>query len=114
MNGGNDIEVVATSDTIKRKFITREVFAISTGDSLYLNCLRLDLQHWYTPAELSGDSLIFRAGIPQTERAVTNGAFMFGAAGGAVYGAVDGMHTAMLRYSYSMQLESGRVTLLHR
>ncbi|MBK8498090.1 MAG: hypothetical protein IPL52_04555 [Flavobacteriales bacterium] len=108
MNGGNDYKVEATNDTLKKKFFVREIYAISTGDTLFLNCFVLELQKWYATAYLSGDSLVFDAGIPMNQD-IGPGP-MFGAMGGAIGGA----QAAKVRYRYSLDLNTGKVACIAR
>ncbi len=108
MNGGNDYKGISLNDSIGKKFIMREIYAISTGDSLFLNCLELKLQKWYTYAVRTEDFLLFRAGIPMNSDVVNTNAMLFGPIGGGISGAI----AAMKRYDYSLDLKTGRIELL--
>lgn len=104
MIGGNDFSVSYKSKKISNKKINKEIFAVSTGDSLFLNCYQLGLQTKYTLARCDGDFLIFNAGIPSN----TNSDILV--IGGAIGGAV----AALKKYPYIMYLNGCRTAMLTR
>lgn len=102
--GGNDFNISSLSANLSNRKVNKEIFAISTGDSLYLNCYKLGLQPKYALAKVEGDYLIFNAGISTS----TNSDILF--IGGAINGAV----MALKRYPYIMFLNGCRTTVLTR
>jgi hypothetical protein len=109
MNGGNDYKVTSSSEKTNGKFIKRNIYAISTGDSLFLNCFILKLQPKYTFAKLDSNMLIFKAGIPLGGN---NDIAMSGVMFGAIGGAIGGAQAALKRFLYVMDFVNGKVTLL--
>lgn len=83
MNGGNDYKVESIEGTLKKKFIKRDIIAISDSINLYINGIHFDFQYWYAKVEReSNDYLIFKGGVSNAE------AVSAGIAGGAIGGAV--------------------------
>jgi hypothetical protein len=110
MNGGNDYKIY--SDSIDTKTIKKEIYAVSTGDTLFINCLLQKAQPWYAKVLVEGKYLVFRGGIgPETRQGGNSAAYAFGAVGGAISGA----KAAMLRYLYIMRCEDGgQIKLLNQ
>lgn len=102
MNGGNDYKPVSPDKSVKKKVIKKQIYAISDGDNLYINCLPQKCQMWYARVELEGSDLIFYAGVSNGEAAAA--AMMGGAIGGAII--------ATKRYKYALNLETGELTML--
>jgi hypothetical protein len=61
MNGGNDYKI--TSDSIDKRIIRREIYAISNGDTLFINCGLQKAQSWYANILVEGKYLAFRGGV---------------------------------------------------
>jgi len=47
LNEGADYRITSSDKTIFKKFIKKNIFAISTGDTLYINCYLQFAQKWY-------------------------------------------------------------------
>lgn len=110
MNGGNDYKIF--SDSIDTKTIKREIYAVSTGDTLFINCLLQKAQPWYANVLVEGKYLVFRGGIgPESRQGSNSAGYAFGAVGGAISGA----KAAMLRFLYIMKSEDGgQIKLLNQ
>ncbi len=120
MMGGNDFSVSSKSKKISKKKIKKEIFAVSTGDSLFLNCFPLGLQTKYTLAQLDGNFLIFNAGTPSDTNSdillvsVAMGSLMGGVMGGVMRHAIGDAAPASKRYPYIMYLNGCRTAMLTR
>lgn len=117
MVGGNDYFVKSTNPQITKNQIKKEFFAISNGDTLFLNCFNLKLQNWYTIAKHKDSVLIFKAGIPQIQnkelyKQANTDAHMAAMAFGPVSGGIAGAKAAMIRYLYVMNLKTEKIELL--
>lgn len=111
MNGGNDYKLISPDKTVKRKVLKKEIFAFSTGDSLYINCLPYKLQSWYSNIISDGEYFVFTAGIPMDET-MQSKEMQAGMAFGAVGGAFAGASLAMRRFLYILNLETNNVEMV--
>jgi hypothetical protein len=100
MNGGNDYKLISPDKSIKKKILLTEIWAISDGENLYINCLHQKCQKWYALVESEDEYLIFRAGVSNSE--AVSASVMGGALGGAM--------AATIRHTYSLDLETGEVS----
>jgi len=106
MGGGNDYKVSSTSKNVSKKEITKEIFAISTGDSLFINCFRIGLEPNYTLAFYDNDLFFFTAGLSKNSDA---------SMGASLYGGAIGSGTAALkRFPYIMSLQDCRAVIFTR
>jgi len=64
MSGGNDYRVESANPDITKKYIKQELWAIRQGDTLYINCFRLNLGWWYARALTVGRYICLDAGLP--------------------------------------------------
>jgi hypothetical protein len=100
MNGGNDYKIISKDGSIKNSVFKKEVFAYSTGDSLFLNGFSLKIQPWFTlMLKMHNNDLIFSAAISNSDAGAY--AFMGGAIGGAM--------AATKRHLYTLDLSSGKL-----
>ena len=98
MVGGNDYKLISNDKALKKKYLTKEVFAYSDGEALFLNCVPLRLSFYYTKVLNDGRNyFVFKACIsPDSDLS-----FMFGAIGGAIQ--------ATQRYLYAYEKSTGNV-----
>lgn len=116
MNGGNDYKLISANNTIKREFLKKKIFAYSTGDSLFINCLKYRLQAWYTNVVSDGKYLVFTAGIPMDKDMQTKAMqeeIQLGMSFGVVVGAFSGASLAMERYLYILNKETNNIVLIN-
>ena len=100
MNGGNDYKIISKDASIKKSVFKKEIFAYSTGDSLFLNCFTLKIQPWYTLIlKMHNDDLIFSAAMSSSDAGAY--AYMGGAIGGAI--------AATKRHLYTLDISSGKL-----
>lgn len=111
MNGGNDYKLVSEDKSIKRKTLKKEIHAFSLGDTLYLNCLPLKLQTWYTKVLSDGKYFVFIAGIPM-DRTMYTSEMQAGYAFGALGGAIAGASIAMQRFLYILDKETKQLSMI--
>ena len=93
VNGGNDYKVTSIVDSVTHKIVKKEILAISSGDTLFLNCFKAGFQNSYTDVLSIGKYIAFRAGYPKGESSFNYGPMMgamFGIVGGAIGGAMSG------------------------
>ena len=113
MSGGNDykFELISKSNkTLNSSFLKSKVYAVSYGDSLFINGAKLKVQQWYVYAHRYSNYLVFRGGISadRQNEEILPAAAAFGGIGGAIAGA----KTAMLRYLYVMDLRTEKIKFL--
>jgi len=116
MNGGNDYKLISANNTIKREFLKKKIFAYSTGDSLFINCLKYRLQAWYSNVVSDGKYLVFTAGIPMDKDMQTKAMqeeIQLGMSFGVVVGAFSGASLAMERYLYILNKETNNIVLIN-
>jgi hypothetical protein len=108
-NGGVDYKV--TSDSIDKSTIKKDIYAISSGDTLYMNCFAHKVQFWYAKVVVEGKYIAFEGGIPMDKNSdVVAAGVAFGPLGGGIAGA----HAAMLRYLFVMEATVGKIRQLDR
>lgn len=103
MTGGNDYKLSSPDKSISKKTIKKEIYAYSTGDTLFLNCIHYLIQHWYAPVLRDGEFYVIRGGLSMdgpTQKEQLNNQAQFGYMFGAVGGAIQGAKLAMLRFIY--------------
>lgn len=98
-NGGNDYRMESPGDSIGKKFLKKEIYAVVHNDSLFLNGAHLKLQKWYALALTHGNFVVFRACMTNSE------AFNTALIGGAIAGAA----TAHQRFTYVLSQRTGNV-----
>ncbi|HNR18539.1 MAG TPA: hypothetical protein PKN75_00655 [Bacteroidia bacterium] len=119
-NRGNDYELLSTSGSISKAFIKKRIFAVSTGDSLFINCNRNDLQKGYAYAFLEGKYVVFNSAIPKEEikQMANNNGLVFGIIGGVLLAFIvteTKLHNhAMLRFPFVLDMSNGAVFYLER
>lgn len=116
MNGGNDYKLISANNTIKREFLKKKIFAYSTGDSLFINCLKYRLQAWFSNVVSDGKYLVFTAGIPMDKDMQTKAMqeeIQLGMSFGVVVGAFSGASLAMERYLYILNKETNNIVLIN-
>ncbi len=108
MNGGNDYKLISPDNSVPKKTLKKEVWAYSTGDTLYLNCFQFKVQPWYADLISDGKYLVFKGGLSQyvdEQKKQMQMGYYFGAVGGAIQGA----KLATLRFLYVIDKESNKV-----
>ena len=110
MNGGNDYKIL--SDSISKKTIKKELFAVSNGDTLFINCGPKQAQYWYANVITEGKYIAFMGGIGPV--AHNNPNLAAGEAFGAIGGAIAGANKALLRYLYVIEINDGKLRLLNK
>ncbi len=105
MNGGNDYRIESKNDSINKKFIRKEIFAISTGDTLYINGLKYKLQNWYCLAKQDGDNLYFKGGACMDFKSPL-------ATSGPAIGGIAGANQAKERYLYYLNPKNNTIDVL--
>ncbi len=115
MNGGNDYKLDSPDNTIKRKVLKKEIFAYSSGDTLYINCSKYRLQNWYANVISDGKYFVFMAGIPmdpamQSKKLKED--IQMSMQFGAVAGAFAGAELAKLRFLYIVDKETNEVKMV--
>ncbi|MEP4531895.1 MAG: DUF6563 family protein [Cyclobacteriaceae bacterium] len=108
MNGGNDYKIHSIDKSISKKTIKKEIWAYSSGDTLFINGFQYKIQPWYTNLILDGRFLVFKAGLSQygdKQQEQLQMGYYFGAIGGAIQGA----KLAMLRFLYVVDKETGEI-----
>ncbi len=113
MNGGNDYQINSADKAVKKTFLLKDVYAYSEGSDLYLNCMKYELQAWYTKVEGENNNyFFFKAGIPMNPKRYgfqsSDLSSMFGGVG-AAFGAAK---RAMIRLPYVLDKESQEVVLV--
>ncbi|MEP4596704.1 MAG: DUF6563 family protein, partial [Cyclobacteriaceae bacterium] len=108
MNGGNDYKIRSIDKSMSKKTIKKEIWAYSSGDTLFINGFQYKIQPWYTDLILDGRFLVFKAGLSQygdKQQEQLQMGYYFGAIGGAIQGA----KLAMLRFLYVVDKETGEI-----
>ncbi|MCG6190478.1 DUF6563 family protein [Maribellus maritimus] len=109
MVGGNDYKISSADKSIKKKFIKKEMWAYSNGDTLYINCFQYKIQPWYASVISDGKYLVVRAGLSQLsdeQKEQMAMASYFGAIGGAIAGA----KMAMMRFLYIIDKSTNEIS----
>lgn len=112
MNGGNDYKVTDLMDTIPTRTLSRKIYAIASGDSLYLNGFAQGLQFDYMKVMVEGKYFVFRGGIPFVLKKEL-GTRPSGAALFALGGAFGGASGALVRYLYILDATTGTLKYLN-
>ena len=108
MVGGNDYKIMTITAKGKKRAIKDDVFAISNGDTLFLNCEVQKLQSWYSIANQKDSFLLFKAGICQDIFSeLSTDASLYG-----VLGPIGSAHAATIRYLYILNMRTGKVEIL--
>ncbi len=115
MNGGNDYKILSPDKSIRKKTIKKEYLAYSNGDSLFINCRKYKIQAWYAKVISDGKYLVFSAGlsmIPEMQKEQLHNQVQMGYMLGAIGGALEGAHLAMLRFIYIINKESNEINTI--
>ncbi|WP_159022410.1 DUF6563 family protein [Formosa sp. L2A11] len=108
MNGGNDFKLTSPDKSVSKKTVKKEVWAYSTGDSLYLNCFQYKAQPWYSNVISDGKYLVFKGGLSQQidERKKQTKTSNYS---GAIGGAFQGAKLATLRFLYAIDKAENKI-----
>ena len=106
MVGGNDYKILSSNKTLN-KSLKREVWAVNSHDSLYINCFHFQLGLWYAYAEQINDNLYFTAAITMDKEERQRIAMM-GVVGGPIAAGLSGGALALERYYYFLNLNTGQ------
>ena len=109
-NGGNLYELTTDSDTIKKKFIRKELFSYVKNDSVFINGLPLGISTDYCLALTTGTFIVFEGSMTNElqNQKVMPAAIMFGAIGAAVATTKVNKES----YNYILSLNTGNVRYL--
>ena len=100
-NGGSDYRVTSDSKSIKWKTIKKKIYAISTGDTLYINCYLQQAQAWYSNVISEGRFLVFFGPLNNGDAAVKMWEL---ATFGIIGGAASVGRIALMRTLYVLDL----------
>jgi hypothetical protein len=103
LNGGADYRITSSDKTIFKKFIKKNIFAISTGDTLYINCYLQFAQKRYAKVISEGKYLIYYAPINNGKAARISSQR---GSSGAIGGAIEGAEIAVMRNLYALDTSS--------
>ena len=70
--GGSDYMVISPDKSVKKNFIKKKLFAVSTGDSLYINCYFHGIQKWYSKVISAGEIFLFYGPMNDGDMDVAN------------------------------------------
>lgn len=108
VGGGNDYRV--SNENLKKDVVRDELYAVSTGDTLYINCLIQKVQAWYAKVLAEGRYIVFEGGVPHDKNDFTIPVGVaFGVVGSAIYGA----NLATKRYLYVLDCNDGKLSQLN-
>lgn len=107
-NGGNAYRIETKSDSISKKTIKKKVFAISDGDSLYVNCMPNKLQMWYSIARLDSNYISFRANADKLPNKVA----LAGAIAGPIAAVIVAANQPAKFPLYYLDLKTGKIDIL--
>ena len=100
--GGNDYKLESPTDSLKKSFIKKKIFAYVKNDSVYINCMPQKLQLWYAVCDNNkGSYITFEACMSQKE-----------AAGVSMLGGLAAGAAATTRYLYVIDLKKEKVLRL--
>ena len=107
--GGSDYRISDPSDSLSKKFLDREGFPYVSSDSLFLNCARQEVGHWYSLVLIRGEYLVFSTDQdPEGAMgAAVVGGLLGGAIGGAIAGAAAGRADPADRQHFILSLSTG-------
>jgi ABC-type uncharacterized transport system permease subunit len=111
MNGGNDFKLVSPDKSIDKKFLKKEIWAYSNGDTLFLNCFQYKVQPWYANVISDGKYLVFKGGLSQNI-AEQKKQMQMGAYFGAIGGAIQGAKLATLRFLYAIDKKDNKIIMV--
>lgn len=112
MVGGNDFKIYSTKKELS-KSIKKQVWAIKSNDSLYLNCYHFKLGLWYAYAEKINDNLYFTAAITMDKEQRQKMA-LIGTFGGPIAAGLAGGDLALKRFYYVLNLTTGQMQYLSK
>lgn len=109
MYGGADYRVSCIDNLIKKNVIKKQIFAISTGDTLYINCYLQRASKGYAKVISEGVCLAFYAPINSGDANKSSGN-----SSGAIGGAISGAEIAGMRDLYVLNASQGIARPLNR
>ncbi len=109
--GGNDYKIESADNSLSKKQIKNEIFALISSDSIFINCHKLKLQNEFALATLKDSLLIFKAGIPQ-EGKETHDIMRKAFIAGPIAGGIAGAQAALIRYLYILNINTEKLELL--
>lgn len=111
MYGGADYWITSIDDLVKKKSIKKEIFAISTGDTLYINCYLQRAQRGYAKVISEGDYIVFMGPVNNGDVSAMS---TQGSSSGAVGGALTGAEIAGMRDLYVLDASQSTARPLNR
>ena len=118
MSGGNDYKLISLDNSISKKAIRKQILAYSTGDTLFINCLRYKVQPWYASVISAGRYLAFIGGISQEENLFNyqtqkDKSYNFWKnIGGGISGGISGAKLALKRFLYVIDTKSDELSMI--
>jgi len=112
MVGGNDFKIYSANKAYS-KSIKKEIWAIKSNDSLYLNCFQFKLGLWYAYAEKINDKLYFTAAITMDKEQRQKMA-MIGTFAGPIGAGLAGGDLALNRFYYVVNLKTDEMQYLSK
>lgn len=104
MMGGNDYKLSSSDNSISNKILKKEVYAFSSGDSLYINGTQFNISQGYCKVvHFSGNYLVFYGG--PTRQQAGSAAFLGGMIGSAIVNSK--------KYVYVLSLKAGKIKPLN-
>ncbi len=104
--GVNDFKISSDVKAL-RKVLKNEAWGVVVNDSLFLNCRRLNVGHFYTFAEEINGEIFFLGGTTDEERYRQTS--LLSATTGAVGAAMANAFLAVPRYWYVLNVESAKM-----
>ncbi len=113
--GGNDFKPVSINNSMGEETIKNYIFAISNGDTLFLNGSLLNGQPWYSNVISEGKYLAFKAAVPRGQNDFTlQAGVMFGLIGATHAYFHNNALAAGIKFLFVLDISSGEVFLLDK
>ena len=109
--GGNDYIIHSHRDTVTVEDVKNKFYAISLGDTIYLNCKKHKLQAWYTILYEDSVYYYYTAASCTSRKSPlfveSDGAILLTVLAGPIAGAIAGGSHSKDRYLYVIDKKSG-------
>ena len=114
MMGGNDYYIKSESEGITKDLIQKDLYAVSTSDTLYLNTSVHMLPAGYSKSLTEGRFLAFRSGFRDKKKGRVMSAAMAMGLTGALIASLSKAKSGIERFLLAMDVSTGKLTLLDR